>query len=311
MEGGYRWHQIEGVQVFIQRPIQSRAGYVPVVEELLSLVDSMSPAMRFALVNEGVPFDELSAHQQDLLSPVWKGHRGLARQVLIRSSDTRIKISFQPSVIYQDSRGYDFFLPLRTDGVDGRSSAPEPVSDEPVRNTLEQHSPGSLDFGRGSTMTVLDIVLKASSAFGVRYSIDPRIANAEFFISGSMDQTAWEEVLPVMTDTEPGKRSFSNFDATGGVVGEITALLLELAQNPDEALHTHMNGGRIKASELQGMHPSLVSRFEHLGISPNASLELNYGVSLEVQIPGYRTVTMPNGTEAQVTNATSFFFGRR
>ncbi|MCH8979909.1 MAG: hypothetical protein IH945_11810 [Armatimonadetes bacterium] len=310
MEGGYDWRQIDGVQVFIQKPIFSWTGGLPASKGIHSLANSMTPSMRYSLVNEGVLFDELSEYQRDLLSPIWKGQRGLARQILMRSGETRIKISFNPSIVYQDDRGYEFNLALNTD-VDGDSYAPEPNLDQAASNGLELHSPGQLDFGRGKTMTALDIVIEATREFGVRYSIDSRIANAKFFVSGSMDQVVWEKVLPIMTDTKPGKRSFSESEATGGVVGAITALLLELAQNPDERLDMHMNGGRMTAAKLQSMNPSLAARFKQLGISPTSLLDLTYGINLEIQAPGYRLVKMPDGSEQLYSNTTSFFFSRR
>ena len=309
MEGGYRWHQIKGVQVFIQRPIFNRSGGLPASEDVLSLAKSMTASMRSSLVNEGVLFDELTSYQMDFLAPIWKGHRGLGRQILMRSGDSRVKIRFMPSITYVNEQGRKLILPLRND-VEGGAYAPEPSTGLAGMNTLERFSRGALDFGSGKTMKMIDIVVQAARAFGVHYSIDPRIANLEMFVSGSMNQAVWEEVLPVITDTKPGKRSYDSSGTTGGVVEQITALLLELAENPDELLAMHMNGGQISASELQAMIPSLEARFKQLKIAPNASLKLSYGVSLEVQAPGYRLVKMPDGSEQFYSNSTSFFFPR-
>ncbi|MCA0359635.1 MAG: hypothetical protein LCH41_01140 [Armatimonadetes bacterium] len=126
----------------------------------------------------------------------------------------------------QDGAGkllYSWFGPTRT-REPNREPVPQVYPDVPSGPPAGKGIPkGELNFGKGEVRTLRDFCLLAWAKFGRTLSIDRRLQDEEYFISGGFDFETFRQVIERINKTEP-VFWYDPADRTPVMLGQATVL---------------------------------------------------------------------------------------
>lgn len=180
----------------------------------------------------------------------------------------------------------------------GMKREPDIAAAKAEHKPLQRASVGPLEFGGGAVLSILEMCQKAFDTFGVRYDCDPSLMEGLFFVRGSFDQQAFDDVMQGVGEADPMRKSVRSLS---DVLGSLLALLLPewqavLGQTVD--LGTLIAGFRMTVSEAKRILPG-APRTAWRDLRDNEFVTIKPTISWIVASPGARNIA---GTEAMAAN---------
>lgn len=305
------WKQIDGIQTF------SRMGVWSQKEEIaaaLSWVNSLTPEHFSELMGGTITLDQLDESQQDLMQSLngWEPDMNFA--LLGKSQTQQIRLTLSPKVQYRDPQTGELktiSLPCRPErALSGKAAKPS----EPT-HALGSPEVGELDFGKGVTLSLTNIVDKAQKAYSVRYIVDERVANTWYFVSGRYSRKGFEQALANVSMVPPVRlMQTARSDRHGDLAAlrerlkgegkqklDVTRLrdniqkrgsddidLLNQKYGKKEEMESEdfLQGKTVRCSDLCQGKPGLTAYFENNGLKPDTLLTLSADFVLAIQSEG-------------------------
>lgn len=286
------WFQVNGVQVF-SFAHYDYANYEPLVFSLLQGLDAAAVEQ---LATSGMTLGELGqGPNMDLLTALVPDV-AFAAVILDRGKNARVGIQFLPLVEFTDpATGKSGRLTLPGWAEDGpfQTAEVEKGASFPYVPLNRQTETGPLSFGRGSVLTLREVVAQAEEAFGTRYYLDHRLTDTLVFVRGSMGKETFAKVYEhIGAAKRPVERPNGNKLDSASLQDWLIRNADVLARSAN--LHgmevsDFINGATLTAGDLVARDPGLRSLFDSRGLSPSAQIRLRAGIEFSLDPGGFRS----------------------
>jgi len=316
------WKQESGVQTFArENPHRGTAQ----VNAALAWFTTL-PESEFRRILDGSMFlSETDPDTSDLLKQLGGWEPDMNFVLVDKSDSTQVRLALSPKLRFTDPMTgvtREIQVPYRPER---NLHVPAPAKHPTAQKNLDPPCTGALDFGDGVIITLADLTKRAGTVFKVRYSVDARISDNRYFLSGSFDIKSFTLALdrvstvPAVTiykDGRADRRSDiallkSRIKEAGAGMIDVTRLRDQLRLNSSAAIEVvnqqfgvseqlnaadFIQGSTMRASDLSQGRPGLSAFLLGQGVSPSTMVTLDADFMLAIQSDG--THLMSGGTSS-------------
>lgn len=263
------WKQVDGIQVFLRpRGPETLTGYRSFKAAGIFLESLSGSQIKSLLSGELLASDLPKDIVSQLLLETTGITLGAKFRLLEDQPNVRLGMVADSELTVKDRDGRIVKTVIQRPNPPRKFGKPElkPVEVVP----LDAPVGGDLDFGEGRLLTLVELLVKAKETFGADYYYDQRLAETQFFLSGTFGKEQFDRVLAMHTDIPPVQPMSEQYDRVVTQLWDAleSRFLDGLAESQGvESAESQFQGRTISMKEVASDFPEAYARFKAQGLS--------------------------------------------